>query len=138
VTSTAEHGKSQTYSLDSDGQLTARTKWDGTRPVITRYTRDVLGRITGVTDPDLGLWTYTYDAASRLTSQTDAKAHVTTLAYDALSRVASKTVTGAGHPIETTTLSYDQLRSGYLNLGSLTTANRSTLALGAVSAARCC
>jgi YD repeat-containing protein len=59
VTATAEHGKSQTYALDADGQLTARTKWDGTRPV-TRYTRDVLGRITGVTDPKLNQWSYAY------------------------------------------------------------------------------
>jgi YD repeat-containing protein len=90
----------RTYALDAKGQLTARTKWDGTRPVVTRYTRDVLGRITGVTDPklnqwsytydqlgrrtqvndpDLGTWSYAYDAASRLTTQTDAKGQVTTL-----------------------------------------------------------
>jgi RHS repeat-associated protein len=151
VTATAEHGKSQTYALDADGQLTARTKWDGTRPVTTRYTRDVLGRITGVTDPklnqwsysfdqlgrrtqvsdpDLGTWNYTYDAASRLVTQTDAKAQVTTLTYDALGRVTTKTVAKSGQPTETTTNLYDEAttpRSAF-NLGKLTTATRSVAA----------
>jgi RHS repeat-associated protein len=157
VTATAEHGKQQTYSLDADGQLTARTKWDGTRPVVTRYTRDVLGRITGVTDPklnpwsysydmlgrrtqvndpDLGVWSYTYDAAGRLVTQTDAKAQVTTLAYDALGRVKTKTVTKAGQPTETTTNSYDEIttpRSPF-NLGKLTTATRTVPVNGSLPA----
>ncbi len=147
VTATAEHGKAQTYSLDADGQLTARTKWDGTRPVRTTYTRDVLGRITGVTDPklnqwtytydqlgrrtqvndpDVGTWTYSYDAASRLKTQTDAKAQVTSLTYDALSRVKTKTVAKAGQPTETTTNLYDETTAprGAFNLGKLTTATR--------------
>ena len=147
VTATAEHGKQQTYSLDADGQLTARTKWDGTRPVRTTYTRDVLGRITGVTDPklnqwtytydqlgrrtqvkdpDLGTWTYAYDAASRLVTQTDAKAQITTLTYDAIGRVKTKTVTATGQPTEKTTNSYDEVtapRSPF-NLGKLTTTVR--------------
>jgi RHS repeat-associated protein len=148
VTATAEHGTLQTYSLDGHGQLTARTKWDGTRPVVTRYTRDVLDRITGVTDPklnqwsytydmlgrrtqvsdpDLGTWTYSYDAASRLVTQTDAKAQVTALSYDALGRVLTKTVTGPGLLPATTTHVYDEVRNIVDGADNLTFSNKGYL-----------
>jgi RHS repeat-associated protein len=155
VTATDETGKKQVYTLNGDGKLTGRSKLDGTRPVITRYTRDLLGRVVGVTDPlgnqwayaydqrgnriavndpDLGIWSYIYDAAGRLTSQTDARGSVTTLAYDALSRVTSKTVTAPGLSAEVTSNIYDQAETGFHNLGKLTSASRSvaTQTLGGV------
>jgi YD repeat-containing protein len=117
VTATDENGKVQKYTLDAGGKLVGRTRLEGTLARLTRYERDVLGRIvqvkdpalntwsygfdplgnrTSVSDPDLGTWSYAFDKASRLVSQTDAKGQVTTLGYDGLSRVTSKTVTNPG------------------------------------------
>ncbi len=149
VTATDETGKTQAYTLDADGKLTGRTKFDGATPIITRYGRDVLGRVTavtdphlnqwsytfdmggrriGVNDPDLGAWSYVYDAGGHLTTQTDAKGTVTTLVYDPLSRVKTKTVTALGLAPEITTNTYDEQRGDHANLGKLTTAERDVAA----------
>ena len=91
------------------------------------YTYDWLGNRTGVNDPDLGAWSYSFDVASRLVSQTDAQGQSTTLTYDALGRVLSKMVnpaTPGSQPNEVTDFIYDQPRSGFHNLGKLTTARR--------------
>ena len=153
VTVTAEHGKRQKYRLDANGKLTARIKLDGTRAVETLYTRDLLGRVTGVrdplgnkwsyeydllgnrtsvNDPDLGNWLYTFDDASRLIRQEDAKGQATILAYDTLGRVVRKTVRPANpgsRPDEITSFTYDEVRFNtleipYFNKGKLTTARR--------------
>lgn len=83
---------------------------------------DSLGRRLVTNDPDLGTWTYAYDDAGRLLTQTDAKAQVTAFGYDRLGRVLTKT-SGFGLPNqETVTNTYDEARSGYFNVGQLTTA----------------
>ncbi|WP_227754607.1 RHS repeat domain-containing protein, partial [Stagnihabitans tardus] len=85
--------------------------------VLTHFTYDALGRLTGVTDPisatwsyvydgfgnrltsndpDLGTWTMTYDANNNLLTQTDAKGQVITFTYDELDRVLTKTVAANG------------------------------------------
>ncbi len=46
------------------------------------FTRDGLGRITAITDPDGGVRTYGYDAAGDLVAFTDASGATTTFAYD--------------------------------------------------------
>lgn len=83
---------------------------------------DSLGRRTVANDPDLGTWAYAHDDGGRLLTQTDAKGQVTALTYDRLGRVLTKT-SGVGLPNqETVTNTYDEARSGYFNVGQLTTA----------------
>jgi YD repeat-containing protein len=85
-------------------------------------------RRTSADDPDLGLWTYEYDLAGRLTEQTGARGLETTLTYDQLGRVLTKTSERPGGQLDKVTDSYDEERSGFENVGRLTTA---TMALGA-------
>ncbi len=83
---------------------------------------DSLGRRTASTDPDLGTWSYGYDDAGRLLSQIDAKSQQTAFSYDRLGRVLVKT-SGVGLPnAEVVTNTYDEARSGFYNVGQLTTA----------------
>gem|GEM_PF-5088745 len=86
------------------------------------YTFDALGRRTQVDDPDLGIWTFVYDKAGRVTQQTDARGIVTSFTYDKLGRMLTKVVT-APAPLgtKTTTWTYDETRSGFFNIGRLTT-----------------
>jgi len=101
------------------GELTSVTDPMGN---VWTNTYDTLGRRTAANDPDLGIWTYAYDDAGRLLTQTDAKAQVTAFGYDRLGRVLTKT-SGVGLPnAETISNTYDQARSGFYNLGQLTTA----------------
>jgi YD repeat-containing protein len=54
------------------------------------YVYDVLGRKTGMLDPDMGVWKYEYDNAGNLITQTDALSQSVIFAYDALNRVTGK------------------------------------------------
>jgi RHS repeat-associated protein len=90
---------------------------------------DSLGRRTASTDPDLGTWTYAYDDAGRLTTQLDAKSQQTAFSYDRLGRVLTKT-SGAGLPNEEiVTSTYDEARTGFYNVGQLTTAANDNAAI---------
>jgi YD repeat-containing protein len=51
------------------------------------FTRDALGRITRVTDPNGDSLTYSYDAAGDLAGVADREGHVTTFAYDGAHRL---------------------------------------------------
>jgi len=51
------------------------------------FVHDTLGRLTGLDDPDLGVWTYGYDGVGNLLQQTDARGVVTAFIYDGLNRV---------------------------------------------------
>jgi RHS repeat-associated protein len=83
---------------------------------------DSLGRRTVSTDPDLGTWSYGYDDAGRLLTQIDAKSQQTAFSYDRLGRVLTKT-SGVGLPnAEVVANTYDETRSGFFNVGQLTTA----------------
>ena len=144
ATQTDEIGHQTIDTVNADGQRIRRTRMNGTRPVVTQYQRDALGRIVRIRDPlsndwnysydglgrriraedpDLGIWTYEYDNASRLISQRDGKGQQTVLSYDALSRLKSKLVHGAAGD-ETTVNSYDEPRTGFYNLNALTTSTR--------------
>jgi RHS repeat-associated protein len=145
TTLTDETGRVTVEAADANGKRVKRTRMKEAAPVTTQYQRDGLGRILriidpmgnqwayvydglgrriSVSDPDLGNWSYAYDNASRLVSQTDAKGQRAELGYDSLSRLTTKVVrTGGGDEI--TTNSYDEARSGFYNLGQLTTAVRS-------------
>jgi RHS repeat-associated protein len=155
---TDEIGHFKSIYHDAHGQLGWNYKYDGVNAkwlLAGYYQRDPLGRITAVqdpkyntwyyaydglgnrtsvTDPDLGSWSYTYDAAGKLLTQTDAKTNVTTLVYDVLGRVLTKTVAGPGLGLETTTNSYDELRSGFFNTGRLTSAAKTVPVNGAIPA----
>ena len=125
--------------------------WNGTGGNVTKYSRDLMDRLTLITDPasnifayvynlagqrievrdpDLGKWTYTYDEAGRLKSQKDAPSTTATLTYDGLNRVVSKAVVN-GATSETTTNTYDQTvgvnneaLATHGNKGRLTTTSR--------------
>jgi YD repeat-containing protein len=84
-------------------------------------TWDSLGRRTVAVDPDLGTWTFAYDAVDRLTSQVDALGQETRFTYDGLDRVLTKTARYGTPQAETTTNIYDEVRSGFYNIGKLTT-----------------
>ncbi|MDR0351998.1 MAG: hypothetical protein LBI02_01130, partial [Opitutaceae bacterium] len=79
------------YEYDPLGRLTAThvLREDGTA-ITTTLTYDLLGRRTGMNDPDVGAWTYSYDALGRVLSQTDAKAQTVTMTYDALGRMVTR------------------------------------------------
>jgi len=86
-------------------------------------TYDSLGRRTSSTDPDLGTWKYVYDDAGRQITQLDAKSQLTSFSYDRLGRVITKTI-GVGMPSEEVVTSiYDEARSGFYNVGHLTTSS---------------
>lgn len=128
---------------DVGGHAIQKIRYLGSTPATTAYSYDVLGQLIGVSDPtgniwsnvydtlgrrtssadpDLGTWSYTYDDAGQLATQTDAKGQQTVLVYDRMGRVLSK-VAGFGLPgADTTTNIYDEARSGYFNVGELTTA----------------
>ncbi len=152
---TDEIGHQQLVTSNADGQVIGRGKYNGSTRLDTLYKRDAINHIIQVqdpkfnqwsyaydgldhrtqsNDPDLGTWNYAYDAAGRLISQTDASGAISNLSYDALSRVTSKTVTGTGKPTEITTNIYDEARSGFYNVGLLTTASRTVPASGALPA----
>ncbi|HZS39020.1 MAG TPA: FG-GAP-like repeat-containing protein, partial [Polyangia bacterium] len=84
------------------------------------YTTDSLKRIITSRDPDLGTWTFQYDPAGNLTTQTDAKGQVTAMAYDPIDRLSAMTSLAATSSQATSTWTYDENRSGYYNVGHLT------------------
>ena len=76
------------YTYDSEGNLVqTKDAYNNT----TAITYDVLGRKTGMTDPDMGAWSYAYDLNGNLTRQIDAKGQTLTFTYDALNRLTNKT-----------------------------------------------
>jgi RHS repeat-associated protein len=81
------------YTYDGADRLLGVTDPIGAQTTITY---DLLGRKTGLADPDMGIWSYGYDNAGNLTSQTDARGQVTLYSYDALNRL-----TGIGTPAPT-------------------------------------
>jgi RHS repeat-associated protein len=142
VTVTDELLRPATVHTDAYGQTIRSDRTLGGATVSTHYQYDLLGRLTGLTDnagnqwsytydslgrrlsandPDLGAWTYSYDDAGRLTLQVDAKGQRTVLTYDALSRVKTKVTREGTAQAETTTITYDEARAGYYNVGQLTT-----------------
>jgi RHS repeat-associated protein len=102
----------EAFSYDPLGNLVGATDPTGNA---WSNSFDTLGRRTSSTDPDLGTWTYGYDDAGRLSTQTDAKGQVIAFSYDGLGRVLTKT----SGP-ETVSSTYDEARSGFYNVGQLT------------------
>ncbi len=75
------------YTYDVLGNLTIVTD---TLNNVTTMTYDNLGRKIGMVDPDMGAWSYVYDANSNLTRQTDARGKRSCFYYDALNRLTGK------------------------------------------------
>ena len=88
------------------------------------YTYDLVGNRLTAKDPDLGNWTYVYDPANRLIRQTDARGTATSLKYDQMGRLLERCIgattgcTGSNILAKNT---YDEVRTGYYNVGQLTT-----------------
>jgi len=111
-------GLTETRGYDVLGKLTGITDPGGS---IWSYSYDMTGNRLSASDPDLGAWSYVYDAANRLVGQTDARGTVTTLAYDQMDRLTLKTAAAAGGGAVTLTQNtYDQAAAGYYNIGQLT------------------
>jgi RHS repeat-associated protein len=143
VAQTDPLGRVTRATLDAAGRTFRHWRYMGSTGYATEYRYNPLGELVGVTDPngnvwsnsydtlgrrlsssdpDLGTWTYAYDDLGRPSTQLDAKGQQTIISYDRLGRVLTRTA-GYGLPIEdTTTNTYDQARSGYFNVGALTTA----------------
>ncbi|HZM76517.1 MAG TPA: RHS repeat-associated core domain-containing protein [Candidatus Limnocylindrales bacterium] len=107
-----ELGHARTTHNDTDGRIVKALEHNGTSTYTTRYSHDLLGRLTrwtdaagnsstvsynslgwktSMTDMDAGTWSYAYDSGGLITGQTDAKNQATTTAYDTLGRRSSLT-----------------------------------------------
>ena len=84
----------------------------------TQY--DSLGRILSLSDPDSGVETREYNDAGDLTALVNALGERTELTYDLLGRMLTKTTLAGTPSEETTTFVYDETRTGYFNVGALT------------------
>jgi len=131
-----EHGHPTTTELDAYGRRVKLEQVLNSQTHSTVYSFDLLGRMTGITDPagiqwswtfdslgrntarndpDSGAWTFQYDDAGRLMHQTDAKGQETDFSYDLAGRLSSK-VNAAG----TVTIGHSEARAGYYNIGRTT------------------
>jgi RHS repeat-associated protein len=75
----------------------------------TVMTYNVLGQKTGMSDPDMGVWSYQYDNAGNLKVQDDANHKRLCFSYDELNRMLGKsdTTDQLACPAATTTYGYD-------------------------------
>lgn len=131
-----EHLHPATTRFDAYGRTAQTQQVLGGQTLSTMYSYDLLGRMTGITDPvgitwswsfdslgrnptrtdpDSGTWTFTYDDGGRVLHQTDAKGQLTVFAYDLAGRLSTKT-----NSVETVTTGYSEPRPGYFNIGRTT------------------
>lgn len=142
IRTTDQLGRVKRLTLDAGGREVGRTGYVGATEVTDLFAYDPLGNLVTITDPtgnlftntydtlgrriaaidpDLGTWTFGYDDAGRLQTQTDAKSQVTAFSYDDLGRVLTK-ISGQGLiDEEVVNSTYDEDRSGFFNVGQLTT-----------------
>lgn len=92
---------STAFAYNAAGDLLTITNHAG---VSTRFDCDSLGKIRGMSDPDMGSWGYTYDANGNLKTQTDGKLQTIVLDYDPLSRVTARRYSTPDPPV---TYAYD-------------------------------
>jgi len=95
------------YAYDANDNLVGIT--DAVGNTFT-FTYDSLSRKTGMSDPDMGLWSYQYDTRNNLVRQIDARNTTIDLAYDLLNRVVRKNTTDT-----LLTFSYDAQYAGTLS-----------------------
>ena len=95
---TSDHlGGTIEFGHDAQGNLTsvkrAKASSDASAApatVTTTMAYDLLGRRTGMTDPDKGAWSYRHNALGELVCQKSAAGHTTRMAYDGLGRLATR------------------------------------------------
>ena len=134
-TVTDANGHATDYSYDAFGQLTTVTEQndEGSGAVsyttgyqynllgnltqvtdhasnVTTMSYDLLGRKSGMTDPDMGAWSYNYNDVGNLTSQQDGNNNWIYLEYDDLHRLTGKRKDSASG---TYLSQYDYDPSGY-------------------------
>ena len=103
------------YTYDIFGNLLTTQNPEGNKTTITY---DDLGRKTSMDDTYMGYWSYGYDENGNLTSQIDGKGNETTITYDDINRMLTKSYLSDNRVV---THTYDEARTGYYNIGSLTT-----------------
>lgn len=135
ITNYSYDGRSNPLQISQLGQ-------NGSQWSFTTFTYDSLGRKTALSDPDAGTRSYAYDNVGNLIDEWDGNGLRTHYAYDALKRRTSKTINYSSFPFGgcvsspggrprrsdcdfpptpvTVTWTYDQVRSGYYNVGQLT------------------
>ncbi len=81
-------------SYDPLGRLRQATDAGGNK---TSYVYNAAGRLTSVSDPDLGVWTYSYDPDGNVTESVDARGSAGTVyaGYDALDRQVWRNTTNS-------------------------------------------
>ncbi|HEY2030073.1 MAG TPA: RHS repeat-associated core domain-containing protein [Myxococcales bacterium] len=141
--STNELGQQVLQIFDAAGHCVERRESGGPSGwAITRYSFDVRGNLSGMTDaagntwtygydsfnhrlfsndPDHGYWTYGYDGAGRQVSQVDADGQTTNIEYDTSDRVIARTTRAGLAGQLRTTWAFDEARPGYSNFGHITT-----------------
>ncbi len=115
---TESDGTWESYAYDTFGNLTEKATLLGT----TRYTYDVMGNMTSVTNPLGVTTTYTYDKYDRLISETDGNSNTTTYAYNAAGNCIGKTLPDKTH-----------VKMTYDALGRMTSVSTVTSSYGEVS-----
>jgi len=108
-----------TYAYDSRNLLTTVTDNAGN---VTTLTYDGLGRKTGMSDPDMGVWTYAYDIWGQLDTQTDARGAQVNFTYDILGRVTERKARMSANNSWSSiaTYTYDSTTGGNKGIGRLT------------------
>jgi len=79
---------------------------------LTRTTRDALGRVRQLDDPDRGTTIHVHNGYGELVSTTDALGRVATFDYDGLGRTRSRTDKQPGQKTLTTTWLWDKAPNG--------------------------
>lgn len=83
-------------SYDAMGRLSKMTLPGGA--IYASYTRNALGQLTGLKDPNGHTWSSTHDLQGRLISQLDPRGNRWTYEYDARSRAGRLGLPGVGSP----------------------------------------
>jgi RHS repeat-associated protein len=142
VTTTDEMSNQRRETKDGLGRVTKREQWRSGATLATTYAYNARGQATQITDhkgnvfkvtynalgqratyvdPNRGTTSYEYDIAGHTTAVVDALGQRIETAYDLLGRKTRQVERRANGTIEQTiTWAYDQVRSGYYNVGGLT------------------
>jgi RHS repeat-associated protein len=108
------------YQYDPNGSLTQVRHPDGVNT--TSFYYDTAGRKTKMVDPDTGTSTYVYDPDANVLMAVDARGTLGTVyaGYDILDRPIWRSTTNTGTPPPYVNLSYDDVTSGNMGHGRLT------------------
>ena len=105
-----------TYSYDPFGNASSIRDNKGN---IQALNYDVLGRRTGLQDPDLGTWQFVFNPIGELVSQTDAKNQTSVFKYDRIGRPTQQTA-----PDLTSNWIYDTCTNGTGQLCEVNASNQ--------------